>query len=61
MGIRIRWAMIPDDKSQSAGVHKQKFPGIRNLDSLTWWGGGGKMGGEGEFSLLFLRNEASVP
>ena len=47
---------IPDSKSLDCGVHKQKFPGIRN----PLHGGGGGEGWGVEFSLLFLLNKASV-
>ena len=29
-------SFIPDSKSQDSRFHKHKFPGFRNLDSLTW-------------------------
>ena len=32
---------IPDSKAQDSGFHKQKIPGFRNPDSLTWGETGG--------------------
>ena len=35
IGIPDSYSCIPDSKAQNSGFHKQKFPGLRNLDSLT--------------------------
>jgi len=36
IGIPASYSCIPDSKAQDSGFHKQKFPGLRNLDSLKW-------------------------
>ena len=49
LGFQIPWALfqkprVPDSISKTfpdSGLHKQKFPGFQNLDSLTWGPGGG--------------------
>ena len=35
-GIPDCLSCIPYSKTQDSGFHKKKFPGFRNLDSLTW-------------------------
>ena len=48
LGFRIPWALfqkpgVPDSISKTfpdSGLHKQKFAGFQNLDSLTWGPGG---------------------
>ena len=35
-GIPDCLSCIPYSKTQDSGFHEQKFPGFRNLDSLTW-------------------------
>ena len=35
-GIPETLSCIPDSKTQDSGFHKQKFPGFRNPESLTW-------------------------
>ena len=57
-GVPNSLSGIPDFKSQGSGVHKQKFP-VKGEGGEGGGGGGGGLWGE--FSLLFLLNEASVP
>ena len=35
-GIPGSLSCTPDFKAQESGIHKQKFPGFRNTDSLAW-------------------------
>ena len=35
-GILDYYSCILDSKTQDSGFYRQKFPGFRNPDSLTW-------------------------
>lgn len=60
--FRIPKPTIPDSTSKivlDAGTN-QKFPGVRNLDSLTWGEDGGQCGTSWEFLLSGLKDPCTA-